>query len=205
MKRKFESLAVILGLAILLNGCGPIGSFFPLYKADDKVFETGLVGTWKLEKPDPSNPDDKDTRWIFAKSEDANFYDFKWGAVGAKGGFLAKARLVRIGSGLFADFEGDTGNKVFDFDSKDAMIPFPVMSVHMMGRVWLGKDSLEIDFLKDDWVKEQIKAGSFPLAHLGENDDLILTASTDELRKFMQEHAEDKDALSDNYKFIREK
>lgn len=203
MKRKFVSLAVVLSLAILLNGCGPIASFFPLYKADDKAFETGVLGTWKLEKPDPSNPDDKNTRWTFAKSEAENFYDFKWGAVGAKGGWLAKARLVRIGSNLFADFEGDTGNKVMD--SKDAVMPFPMISVHMMGRVWLGKDSLEIHFLKDDWVKERIKAGSFPLSHLGENGDLLLTASTDELRKFMQEHAEDEDALSENYKFVRGK
>jgi hypothetical protein len=107
MKRKFVSLAVILSLAILLNGCGPMASFFPLYTADDKAFETGLLGTWKLEKPDSNNPDDKNTRWTFAKSKDENFYDFKWGAVGSKGGILAKARLVRIGSSLFADF-GET-------------------------------------------------------------------------------------------------
>jgi len=36
------------------------------------------------------------------------------GAVGAKGGILAKARLVRIGSSLFVDFAGDTDNKVLD-------------------------------------------------------------------------------------------
>jgi hypothetical protein len=114
MKRRFVSLVVILTLAILLDGCGPIACFFPLYKADDKVFETGLLGTRKWEKPDPSNPDDKNTRWTFAKSEDENFYDFKWGAVGEKGGFLAKARLVRIGSSRFADFEGDTNNKDLD-------------------------------------------------------------------------------------------
>ncbi len=201
MKGKFASLAAILSSAILLNGCGPIASFFPLYKPNDRAFDTGLLGTWKLEKPDSNNPDDKNTRWTFAKSEDENFYNFKWGTVGAKGGFLAKARLTTIGSSLFADFEGDTGNKVLE----DTMMPFPVMSVHMMGRVWLGKDSLEIHFLKDDWVKERIKAGSLPLSRLGENGDLILTASTDELRKFMQEHAEDEDALSENYKFVREK
>jgi hypothetical protein len=203
MKRKVVSLVVILSLAILLNGCAPIASFFPLYQADDKAFETGLLGTWKPEKPDPTNPDQKNGRWTFVKSADENFYDFKWGAVGAKGGFLAKARLVRIGSGLFVDFEGDTGDKVWD--SKDAVMPFPVISVHMMGRVWLGKDSLEIHFLKDDWVKERIKGGSFPLSHLGENGDLILTASTNDLRKFMQEYAEDKGALSENYRFVREK
>jgi hypothetical protein len=203
MQRKFVSLAVILSFAILLNGCVPIASFFPLYKEDDKAFETGLLGIWKQAEPNPNNPDEKNTRWNFVKSEHENFYDFKWGVVGAKGGFLAKVRLVRIGPNLFADFEGDTDNKVMD--SKDAMMPFPVISVHMMGRVWLGKDSLEIHFLKDDWVKDRIKVGSLSLSHLGENGALILTASTDDLRKFMQEYAEDKDALSDNYKFVREK
>lgn len=203
MKRKFAWLAGILSLAILLAGCEPVSSFFPLYNADDKAFETGLLGTWKLAKPDPDNPDDKNTRWMFAKSADENFYDFKWGIVGAKGGFIAKARLVRIGSDLFADFEGDTDNK--DLNAKDAMMPFPVISVHMMGRIWLEKDRLEIHFLKDDWVRDRIKAGAFPLAHLGEKGNLILTANTDELRKFMQEHADDEDALSENYKFVREK
>jgi hypothetical protein len=41
----------------------------PLYKADDKAFETGLLGSCKLAKPDPRNPNDKNTRWTFAKSE----------------------------------------------------------------------------------------------------------------------------------------
>ena len=68
-----------------------------------------------------------------------------------------------------------------------------------MGRVWLEKDQLEIHLLKDDWVNAQIKEGSFSLSHLGENGDLILTGSTDELRKFMQEHAEDK------FKLVRAK
>lgn len=116
---------------------------------------------------------------------------------------LAKVRLTRIGSGLFADFEGDSGNEALE--SKDAIIAFPVMDTHMMGRVWLQRDTLDIRCLGDDWVKSRIKAGSFPLAHLGENGDLILAAGTDELRKFMQEHAEDKEALSEDFKLVREK
>jgi hypothetical protein len=75
----------------------------------------------------------------------------------------------------------------------------------MMGRVWLGKDSLEVHFLKEDWVRERIKAGAFPLGHVGDSGDPLLTASTDELQKFMQEHADDEDALSENYKFTSEK
>ena len=202
MTRRLACFAVVVS-ALLFNSCGPVASFFPLYKSDDKVFESGLVGIWKLAEPDPNNADEKNERWVFAKSGDEISYNLRLRAVASSGGMLVKVRLARIGSGLFADFEGDTSNEALD--SKDAVIAFPVMDTHMMGRVWLQKDSLEIRCLGDDWVKRRIKAGTFPMSHLGENGDLILTSSTDELRKFMQEHAEDKEALSEVFKLVREK
>lgn len=67
------------------------------------------------------------------------------------------------------------------------------------------KDSLELPCLGDDGVKGRMKAGRFPLPHLGENGDLILPAGTEELRKFMQGHAEDKEALAEESKLVREK
>lgn len=203
MPRRLACFALVVASALLLNGCGPVASFFPLYKSDDKVFESGLVGVWKLAEPDPNNPDEKNERWVFAKSSDEISYNLKLGSVGMNGGWLIQVRLAKIGSGLFADFEGDTGNEALE--SKDAVMAFPVMQTHMMGRLWLQKDSLEIHCLSDDWVKKRIKAGSFPLSHLGENGDLILTASSDDLRKFMQEHSEDNDALSENFRLVREK
>lgn len=203
MTRRLACLALVVASALLLNSCGPVASFFPLYKADDKVFESGLVGIWRLAEPDPNNPDEKNERWAFVKSGDEVSYNLKLGTVASNGGMLAKVRLTRIGSGLFADFEGDTGNEALE--SKEAIIAFPVMETHMMGRVWLQKDSLEIRCLGDDWVKRSIKSGRFALSHLGENGDLILTADTDEFRKFMQEHAEDKEALSEDFKLVREK
>ena len=80
-----------------------------------------------------------------------------------------------------------------------------MISTHMMGRIWLTKDSLEIHFLKDDWVKAQVKAGAFPLANVDVEGSPILTAKTDDLRKFMQAHADDQEALSENYSLVRQK
>jgi len=54
-------------------------------------------------------------------------------------------------------------------------------------------------------VKAQVKAGTFPLANVDVDGTPILTAKTEELRKFMQEHAEDPEALSEIYSFVREK
>lgn len=203
VRHRLTLIMLALALTLSMNGCGPIASFFPLYKADDRAFEAGLLGTWKLAEPTPDDPDEKNERWTFMKSGDEISYNLKLGAVGATGGILAKVRLVKLGPGLFADFEGDTGNEALE--SKDAVLPFPIMQTHMMGRIWLEKDSLKIGLLKDDWVKERIKAGAFPLTHLGENGDLVLTGNTEDLRKFMQEHADDKEALSEEFKLVREK
>jgi hypothetical protein len=57
--------------------------------------------------------------------------------------------------------------------------------------------------LKDDWVKDQAKAGTLTLAHLDVDGSPLISATTADLRKFMQAHAEDGDALSENYELKR--
>ena len=75
----------------------------------------------------------------------------------------------------------------------------------MLGRIWLEDNALRIHFLSDAWVKKQVKAGKFPLAHLDMNGGQLLTAGTDDLRKFMQAHADDNEALSENFECARVK
>ena len=152
----------------------------------------------------PESDEEKVGRWYFLESDDKKSYDFKWGAVGAKGGFVAKARLVRLGNVMFIDFEGDD-SKVKDEEQKDNLTIYPAISTHMMGRIWLTDKALEIHFLKDDWVKAQMKAGTFGLAGLNVEGVPLLTAKTEDLQKFMQEYAEDQEALSENFSLVREK
>jgi hypothetical protein len=203
MKSRLARIAATLALVSFLTGCAPIDSIFPLFKPEDAVFDDRLLGSWQPVITD-SNDSDKDVRLIFSHSECNNFYDLKWTEVGAKGGFVAKTRLVRLGNNLFADFEGNMDGPD-DSKPPDGPIPFPVIATHMIGRIWLEKDTLLIRFLDDDWVKTQVKAGTFSLAHLDVNGGQILTAQTEDLRKFMQAHADDNEALSDQFKFIRAK
>jgi hypothetical protein len=203
MKSRLARIAAILGPALLLIGCAPIDSIFPLYKADDAVFDDRLLGSWQYVVTNP-NDSDKNQRWIFSHTACDAFYDFRLGIVEAKGGFFAKARLVRLENNLFIDFEGDS-KQLDDEANKDSIIPFPMITAHMIGRVWLEKDTLQIHFLSDDWVKKQVAAGTLSLAHLAVNGGQILTAETEDLRKYMRAHADDKEALSDNYEFVRAK
>jgi hypothetical protein len=202
MKSRLARIAATLALVSFLTGCAPIDSIFPLFKPEDAVFDYRLLGSWQYVVANP-NDSDKNQRWIFSHSDCNNFYDFKWTEVGAKGGFVAKTRLVRLGNNLFADFEGNMDGPD-DSIPPDGPIPFPAIATHMIGRFgW--KKTLQIHFLSDDWVKKQVKAGSFSLAHMDINGGQILTAQTEDLRKYMQAHADDKEALSDSYEFVRAK
>ena len=203
MKSRIAGVLATLAWALLLIGCAPTDSLFPLYKADEAVFDNHLLGTWQPVITD-ANARDKDQRWIFSHSEGQQYYDFQWSAAGAKGGFVAKARLVRLGDNLFIDFEGDT-DKLEDPPRADVLVPFPIVPSHMIGRVWLEKGLLQIHFLHDDWVKKQIEAGTFSLAHVDVGSHQILAAQTDDLRKFMQADADDREALSSNFQFVRAK
>jgi hypothetical protein len=75
----------------------------------------------------------------------------------------------------------------------------------MIGRIWLEQDTMQIHLLDDEWVKKQTEAGTFSLAHLNLDSDQILTAQTQDLRQFVQAHADDIEALSVIYKLIRAK
>jgi hypothetical protein len=195
----------LIALLFLLNGCAPINSIFPLYLPEDTAFDSRLIGNWQPALTDPDTFD-KNSRWFITKSGKDKFYDFKWGTADAKGGFVAKARLVQLGANLFIDFEGDDDSLEAPEKNQTANIaPFPTISTHMIGRVWLEKDTLRIQFLSDDWIKKQVKAGTLSLAHVDPDGEPILIAKTDDLRKFMQAHADDTDALSEKYEFKRVK
>jgi hypothetical protein len=205
MNSRLTSILATLALALLLNGCGPTDSIFPLYKPEDTAFDDRLLGSWQLVVTDADASDsDKDARWVFSHPEAGQFYDFKAGTVGAKGGLVAKARLVRLGNNLFIDFEGDS-QKLDDPPNPDAVMPYPMITTHMMGRIELENDSLQIHLLGDNWVKKQVKAGTFSLACLDMGGGEILTAQPDDLRKFMQAHADDYGALSEEFRFTRAK
>ncbi len=64
---------------------------------------------------------------------------------------------------------------------------------------------MRIDFLSDDWVKNQQKAGKLSLPHVVGPEGILLTAPSEELGKFAIEHSEDKEAFSEQFIFKRKK
>jgi hypothetical protein len=196
MKSKVLRAVILLG-SLLMAGCEPANSLFALYTDEDKCLDDNLIGEWKQVSPTPLEA----ARWVFLRERDWTVYKTSLVVLGKRGGFLAKGRLVQLGNARFIDFQGDTDG----FDDDETIMPFPLIESHMIGRIWIEKDAVRIHFLNSDWVKKQLEEGKLTLAHAGSAIAPILNAPTADLRKFALEHAEDKEAFSENYELARVK
>lgn len=199
--RTIERLLPAIAVAAILTGCAPEDSLFPLFVKDDQVFEQQLLGEWKLQGGADAKPEDESTPIVFRKGEDGSSYDVTISNFDGKGLNVAStARLVRLGDFLFIDFgTPDTDKRRF------VEIPFPAHSIHFFGRIHFEESKIRIDCLNDEWVSAQAKAGKLTLATVQTPDGTTLSETTEELRKFALEHAEDKDAFSETYVLTRKK
>jgi len=200
MKRCFSSV-VTMALVLILAGCGAASSLFPLFLESDEVFDERLLGDWHVQDGATFTHGAESKRMIFRKSADGKEYEVTLFDFDDKGMNLAlTAHMVRLGTFSFIDFgTPDTDKRKF------IEIPFPAIESHFFGRIDLEKDSVRIDFLDDEWVKKQGKAGKLPLATVQTAEGLVISASTEELRKFALEHAEDMEAFSEPYSLSRTK
>ncbi len=198
MKRYLPFLAAI-ALVLVLAGCGPADSLFPLFVGGEKEFDERLLGEWRIQGGASFKHGEESARIVFRKSADSTEYEVT--LFDEKGKNLAlTARMVHLGNFSFIDFGTPDANK-----RKFREIPFPTIESHFFGRIHLEKGSVRLDLLSDDWVKEQGKAGKPTLATVQTADGPAISASTEELRKFALEHAEDTEAFSEPYSLSHKK
>jgi len=170
-----------LALAVLLTGCWQ-KSVHSFCTEKDAVSEPKLIGTWTED----AEPEGNRTTWTFAALNDKRFgvvmqnkdekYEFE-------------GTLFKLGSERFLDLEGKTRSM--------STIP----SHHLL-RVELGAD-LKIAMLNTEWVQKWLRANPDALAHIAlvstehrenrEKDELVLSADTKALQKFILAHKDDKE------------
>jgi hypothetical protein len=190
MRRLFP-IGLVAVLLCLLAGCEPQKSLFPLATDQDKVFESQLLGQWKIWTGTELKPGEKPGIITFSKYNDPYIYDVRIPNFGDDGSttLTSRAKLVKLGNVLFVDFEAPDLDKLPRF-------PYPAVESHVFGKLSLENDKARIDFLSDDWVQDNIQAGKLPLAFVPLQGP-VLSASTTDLRKFAQDHAGDQKAFSE--------
>lgn len=186
-------------IALLISGC--VRSLFPLFTDEDLIFDPKLIGTW-VEK------DGKNT-WTFEKAGEKEYtllhfeaeYDNKMGKKipGDTTKFIAQ--LGQLDKYIFLDiYPGKPDTKV-----KNGFYNFHLLPVHTISRVWLDGDLLKLSLLDNDWLERMIDNNAFKITHARLSDQIILTASTEELQQLVIRYAENKKAFPKPAEFHRMK
>jgi hypothetical protein len=180
------TVCIIAGL--LLLGCIP--SIHPLFTPDDLAFDPDLVGTWRPEKSGETLQ--------FTKADETGYR-----MVYTKDGWVDTFRvhLTKIGSQLFLDFSPDEEVDLPHTDFyKVHLIPAHTFSlVHE-----ISPKSLQFYMVNPEWLGDFLKETPDALKHEWRDDEsLVLTAATKDLRNFFANHVKTPNAFGDPMKFVR--
>lgn len=198
--RKAALFLTTVVMALLVAGCAPEDSLFPLYTKEESLFNERLIGMWRVQKS-PTEPESNDWYMIFSEGKDKNTYLVR-GVEGGKssGGMFLIGRLVRLDAYTFIDFSPPEDSD--EVNVRDAIYPY--IPSHVFGRVRIEKNYVRFDLLDDEWVRKQIQAGTLGLAYVDTPKGQVISAPTEELRRFALAHANDDKAFSSTEYLVKE-
>ncbi len=168
-------------LAVLLGGCLP--SLHQLHTDETLIFEERLVGKWK---------GDEDNIWEFRKAGEKE-YQLRVvdGDDGKEGRF--EAHLIELEGMMFLDIFPD-GEALEDMQSYYLM---HILPAHTFMKVDQIDPNLQLRMMSPDAVSHILEDDPTLLKHELVNDDIVLTAPTEQLQKFVVEYANVEDVFGD--------
>jgi len=174
----------IAAIALLALGC-PARSIFPLFNEKDLVFNKDLVGTWvgkDILKIEQSG--EKSYKAVFLETPEPG-----------KGDASAPytLQLGKVGKYWFLD----------STPTEDSKVDPHFIKGHMITKLRLEGDALYISTLEGDRLKELIDAGTLKVSHVMRGNEILLTASPEELQKLVLRLAEDEKAFKESTKYDR--
>lgn len=186
-----KKLLLALGAAVLcgLTGCIPT-SLNPLYTKQDLVFDPALLGVWRGEG------NSKET-WAFEKAGDTE-YKFVYTEDDGKIGRF-EAHLLKLGNTRFLDFFPDEAG--IEEMNRSGFYKVHLLRTHSFLKVTRIEPTLQMAPLDLKWLREFLGKNPKAIRHhkIGEGDEtqIVLTDSTAELRKFVEDHLKTEGAFGD--------
>jgi len=198
LRKKIILLSCILGL--ILTSC-LVKSLHPFYTVRDIIFRSDIIGsytdqdkgTWTIEQKTETNGT-KQTSDIKTK----NYYQLKL-VDNKKRTVIFKGVLFKLDNYYYVDFFLESGN---NDDGETELYSLHVLGVHTVARVNISKNEISLKWYNQEWLSDLFKQNKIRLAHekLEDSDDIVLTASTEELQKFMKKFANDPKAFEERDK-----
>ena len=186
-----RSKLIILILALTAMSSCLVSSLHPFYKEKDKKFDTNMVGNWidgdsciwtihpNMVSEGFMEPEVHDSSYTITYYEDENTKS------------ILTTTLFQLNGVDYVDFTPDPNE---DHSTSD-MTAFHHVPVHTLARVQYCKDSILLYWYGDIWLSELFEQNRIRIKHETvegfEYDRQLLTASTDELQKFIKKYAND--------------
>jgi hypothetical protein len=175
------SVAIFVVGGLLLLGCIP--SYHPLFTPADVAFDPDLVGTWTNEEEDETLQ--------FTAAEEKSYRLVYTDEQGKTGTF--EAHLTKIDGHLFLDIFPKAADLPQNAFFKIHLVPaHSFLLIHE-----ISPQQLELSAVNARWLGEYLEEHPDALKHETRKQHLMLTASTEQLRKFFAQHATTPKAFGD--------
>lgn len=209
MKMKTKNRFIALGIIVLFfSSCVP--SLHPLYHGYDRVEVTELEGKWISDSKDI---------WEFTKVKDKPSYilsyteELKEEEQSSESNLaILEVNIVKLGGHYFMDFYPGDNNS---FDNINDMLEIHLLAVHTFAKLEIIDGQPHIYHMDPQWLENLFEENKIRIKHevvvdkanVSAPDDvfgksmihqnIILTASTKELQKFISKYANDENAFLD--------
>jgi hypothetical protein len=169
----------ILGFLLILTSCVP--SLNPLYTDADLIFDETLLGVW-------TDPDATES-WDFTYSSEKEYKLVYTDEKGKKGEF--RARLLKIEGKTFLDL-----TPVKPVLPQNDFYKANFLATHTFVQVTQSAPNAQIAYLEPDWLKSFLEKNPAAIRHEKLSGEILLTASTKDLQKFLLAHLNTPGAFS---------
>lgn len=173
-------------LSLILGGCIPLTlSLHPLYTDDTVVYDEKLIGKWM----------GGDEIWQFSKAGEKE-YELRVLMSEKEGRF--EAHLLELEGNMYLDLYPDSNESL---ENMNELYKMHLISAHTFLKVEQTEPNLQLRWV---FVDDILKKDPNLLQHEKVNkDQIILTASTEELQKFVIEHPNDITGDCNTMEYIR--
>ncbi|MGA2132949.1 MAG: hypothetical protein ABSH50_11700 [Bryobacteraceae bacterium] len=171
---RFTLWLALAASAAGLTGCAPTVAIHPLYTTPDLVSDPAIEGAWV-----------SDEGAIFRVQKSGDGYDvIATPAANSTDVSTYNVHLVRLQGFEFVDVASKSDPEVG-------------VAGHMFAKVRIQGDELYVAAINDAWLKNMVQTGHAPQSTAGEGQQMVLTAPTSELQKFIVLYAPDPAAWDD--------
>ncbi len=211
MKSLVRNIIYLSCILILFSGCF-LQSLHPLITQEKAVQIEGLEGRWETE----------DSRWTFfrdskniknmslsglsvsgdvkfsfdegdalSKDDPAYFVVYEDLNKDIPDSVLLEAKIGRINDTYYMDITVSDIFRDVNFEN------YHLFPVHTFSKIKIEGDNLNIELFKSDWISDLIQENRVRIKHEVIGENVLITASTEELNKFVKKYGADEEAYED--------